>query len=166
MPAGSWEVLTCGSVWSIWLLPCEYINRHDQLLISHLHNGRSLGCVSPITIMLILMKQNPDVEEARKERKSKLSLPPSSSPSNVCKQEECTQEELDKYLEKLNHVFFDIEARKRDGHPDQKSLYHRSPDVVSETKEQSGKEVGHSASVKLHKSSGRRLKMTLRLNPR
>lgn len=115
--------------------------------------------------MLILMKQNPDVEEARKERKSKLSLPPSSFPSNVGKQQEYTQEELDKYLEKLNHVFFDTEARKRDGHHDQKSLYHRRADV-SETKEHSGKEVGHSASVRLQKSSGRRLKMTVRLNPR
>lgn len=108
--------------------------------------------------MLVLMKQNPGVEKARKESKSKLSLPPSSSsPSNVGKHLEYTQEELDKYLEKLNHVFFNTEARKRDGHHDQKSLHCRSADVISETKEHSGKDVGHSASVRLHKSSGRRL---------
>ncbi|KFO65679.1 hypothetical protein N302_09735, partial [Corvus brachyrhynchos] len=91
------------------------------------------------------MKQNPHVEEARKERESKLSLPSSSfSPSNVSKQLEHTQEELEKCLEKLNHVFFDTQARKRDGHNDQKSPHHRSADVVSETKEHSGREAGHS----------------------
>lgn len=117
--------------------------------------------------MLVLMKQNPGVEEARKDRKNKLSLPPSSSsPSNVGKHLEYTQEELYKYLEKLNHVFFDTEARKGDGHRDQKSLHCRSADVMSEIKEHSGKEVGHSASVRLHKRSGRGLKMTVRLNPR
>lgn len=38
---------------------------------------------------------------------------------------------------------------------------------VSETKEHSGREAGHSsASVRLHKSTGRRLRKTIRLNPR
>ncbi|KFW75223.1 hypothetical protein N305_01184, partial [Manacus vitellinus] len=84
------------------------------------------------------MKQNPHVEEARKDRESKPSSPSSSfSPSNVSKQLEHTQEELDKYLERLNNVLFDTEARRRDGHHDQMSLHHRSADFVSETKEHS-----------------------------
>lgn len=58
------------------------------------------------------MKQNPHVEEARKERESKLSLPSSFSPGNVGKESEYTQEELDKYLEKLNHVFSDTAVQQ------------------------------------------------------
>lgn len=38
--------------------------------------------------------------------------------------------------------------------------------MLSETKERSGKEAGHSASVRLHKGSGGRLRKTVRLNPR
>lgn len=71
---------------------------------------------------MILMKQNPHMEEARKEKESKLFLLSSSfPPSNVDK-----QLELDKCLEKLNHVIFDTEARKRDDHCDQKSPHHRN----------------------------------------
>ena len=91
------------------------------------------------------MRHNPHVEEAKKERESK-SPPPSSSffPSNVGKQLEHTQEELENYLERLTHVLFDTEARKRDGHHDQKSRHHRSADVVPETQEHSGKEAARS----------------------
>lgn len=101
-------------------------------------------CLILIIIVLVLKKQNPHVEEARNERESKLSLLSSSfSPSNVSKQLEHTQEELEKYMEKVNHVF-DTQARKRDGHHGQKSPHHRSANVVSETKKHSGKEAGHS----------------------
>ncbi|KAM6250282.1 uncharacterized protein LJ264_009926 isoform 2-T3 [Porphyrio hochstetteri] len=104
-------------------------------------------CLILLMIVLFLMKHNPHVEEAKKERESK-SPPPSSSvfPSNVGKQLEHTQEELESYLNRLTHVLFDSEARKRDGHHDQKSHHHhhRSADVLSETKEHSGKEAARS----------------------
>lgn len=94
-------------------------------------------------VVVFLMKHNPHVEEAKKEREAK-SPPPSSSSffsSSVGKQLEHTQEELEHYLERLTHVLFDTEGRKREGHHDQKSHHHhhRSADV-SETKEHSGKE--------------------------
>lgn len=93
-------------------------------------------------VVIFLMKHNPHVEEAKKERETR-SPPPSSSffSSSVGKQLEHTQEELEHYLDRLTHVLFDTEARKREGHHDQKSHHHhhRSADV-SETKEHSGKE--------------------------
>ncbi|KFQ17939.1 hypothetical protein N331_08013, partial [Merops nubicus] len=97
------------------------------------------------------MKQNPHVEEAKKERESK-SPPPASSfiPSSVGKQLEHTQEELEHYLERLTHVLFDTEARKRDGHHDQKTHHHRSADVMSEAKEHLGKEAAHSQRLSSH----------------
>ncbi|KFO71258.1 hypothetical protein N303_04421, partial [Cuculus canorus] len=89
------------------------------------------------------MKHNPDVEEAKKGKESK-SPPPASSyfPSNVGRQLEHSPEEMDSYLDRLTNVLFDTEARKRDGHHDQKSHHHhhRSADVLSETREHSGKE--------------------------
>ncbi|KAJ7397131.1 hypothetical protein BTVI_138347 [Pitangus sulphuratus] len=95
-------------------------------------------CLILMIIVLVLMKQNPHLEEARKERESKSSPPSSSfSPSNVGKQLEHTQEELEEYLERLNNVLFDTEARRRDGHHDQKSQHRRSADFVSETKKHS-----------------------------
>lgn len=93
------------------------------------------------------MRHNPHVEEAKKERESKSSPPPSSFfPSNVGKQLEHSQEELENYLDRLTNVLFDTEARKRDGHHDQKSHHHhhRSADVESESKEHSGKEAARS----------------------
>ncbi|KFV79777.1 hypothetical protein N308_04325, partial [Struthio camelus australis] len=99
------------------------------------------------------MKHNPHLEEAKKDRESK-SPPPSSSfsPSTVGKQLEHTQEELEHYLERLTHVLFDSEARKRDGHHDQKSHHqqHRTTDVTSETKEPSGKEATYSQYLSSH----------------
>ncbi|XP_076207045.1 uncharacterized protein LOC143166515 [Aptenodytes patagonicus] len=102
-------------------------------------------CLILLIMVLLLMRHNPHVEEAKKERESK-SPPPSSSlfPSNVGKQLEHTQEELENYLDRLTHVLFATEGRKRDGQHDQKSHHHRSADVVSETKEHSGKEAAHS----------------------
>lgn len=96
------------------------------------------------------MRHNPHVEEAKKERESKSSPPPSSFfPSSVGKQLEHTQEELENYLDRLTHILFDTEAKKRDAHHDQKSHHHhhRSADVMSETKEHSGKEAARSQSL-------------------
>ncbi|KAM6054683.1 uncharacterized protein VSU04_010847 isoform 1-T1 [Chlamydotis macqueenii] len=110
-------------------------------------------CLILLVMVLFLMKHNPHVEEAKKERESK-SPPPSSSffPSNVGKQLEHSQEELENYLDRLSHVLFDTEARKRDGHHDQKSHHHhhRSADVMSETKEHSGKEAARSPYLSSH----------------
>ncbi|KAM9261875.1 uncharacterized protein FYN16_008055 isoform 2-T2 [Cariama cristata] len=65
---------------------------------------------------------------------------------NVGKQLEHTQEELENYLDRLTHVLFDTEARKREGHHDQKTHHHhhRSADVMPEAKEHSGKEEARS----------------------
>ncbi|OXB70828.1 UNVERIFIED_CONTAM: hypothetical protein H355_001320 [Colinus virginianus] len=105
-------------------------------------------CLILFIIVVFLMKHNPHVEEAKKEMESK-SPPPSSSffPSSVGKQLEHTQEELEHYLERLTHVFFDTDARKREGHHDQKSHHHqhKSTDAVSEAVEHSGKEAAYSS---------------------
>ncbi|KGL85243.1 hypothetical protein N309_05565, partial [Tinamus guttatus] len=88
------------------------------------------------------MRHNPHLEEAKKDRESK-SPPPSSSffPSAVGKQLEHTQEELEHYLERLTHVFFDSEERKRDGHHEHQHQHqHRVAGATSETKEHAGKE--------------------------
>ncbi|KAM6299067.1 uncharacterized protein AAHN32_007419 isoform 1-T1 [Aegotheles albertisi] len=104
-------------------------------------------CLFLLVIVLLLMKHNPHVEEAKKERESKSPPPPSSFfPSSVGKQLEHSQEELESYLNRLTHVLFDTEGRKRDGHHDQKSHHHhhRSADIMSEAKEHSRKEVARS----------------------
>lgn len=98
-------------------------------------------CLILLIIVLLLMKHNPHVEEAKKEMESKRPPPPSSVfSSNVGKQLEHSPEELESYLDRLTHVLFDTEARKRDGHHEQKSRHHRSADVVSDSQEHSGKE--------------------------
>ncbi|KAM6407745.1 uncharacterized protein O9250_008752 isoform 2-T3 [Rhynochetos jubatus] len=110
-------------------------------------------CLILLIMVLFLMRHNPHVEEAKKDRESKSPPPPSSFfPSNVGKQLEHTQEELEHYLERLTHVLFDTEARKRDGHHDQKSHHHhhRSADVTSETTEHSGKEAARSQYLPSH----------------
>ncbi|KAM9016110.1 uncharacterized protein PRD47_008808 isoform 3-T4 [Ara ararauna] len=101
-------------------------------------------CLILLIIVLLLMRHNPHMEEAKKERESRSPPPPSSFvPSDVGKQLEHSQEDLEHYLDRLTHVLFATEARKRDGHHDQKSHHHRSADVMSETKERSGKEAAH-----------------------
>ncbi|KFP91533.1 hypothetical protein N311_07561, partial [Apaloderma vittatum] len=81
------------------------------------------------------MKHNPHIEEAKKERESK-SPPPASSfvPSNIGRKLEHTQEELENYLDRLTHVLFDADTRKRGDHHEQKSYHHhhRRADVPSE----------------------------------
>ncbi|KFU95243.1 hypothetical protein M959_07415, partial [Chaetura pelagica] len=99
------------------------------------------------------MKQNPHVEEAKKERERKSSPPPSSfSPSNVGTKLEHSQEELESYLDRLTHILFDTETRRRDGHHDQKSdhHHHRSTDVMSEAKEHLGKEAAQAQYLSSH----------------
>ncbi|XP_015732740.1 uncharacterized protein LOC107320921 isoform X2 [Coturnix japonica] len=110
-------------------------------------------CLILFVIVVFLMKRNPHVEEVKKELESK-SPPPSSSffPSNVGKQLEHTQEELEHYLERLTHVFFETDARKREGHHDQKSHHHqhKSDDATSEAVEHSGKEAAYSPHLASH----------------
>lgn len=101
-------------------------------------------CLFLLVLILILRKQNPDLEAVKKEKESKSSPPPTTYyPSTPGKHLEYSEEEMEKSFEKLTSILFDSEARKREGHHEQKSHHHhRTADA--ETKDLTGKGPGQS----------------------
>ncbi|TFK04088.1 NGFI-A-binding protein 2 [Platysternon megacephalum] len=108
-------------------------------------------CLFLLVLVLILMKRDPDLEAAKKVKETPSTPAPTTYySSGAGKHLEYTEEEMEKSLERLTSILYEVDARKRETHHEQKTAkaeayhHHKAPDAESENKELMGKGPGHS----------------------